>query len=363
MSENQVIEQVMMSPAQAAEHDVQERRVPRQLDGAAKAAVVVRLLLNEGAELPIESLPDDLQARLTAQMGEMGLIDRVTLASVVHEFAEALDSIGLSFPKGLAGALDAMDGRISPQTAARLRKEAGVRQIGDPWGRLAALPVKDLVPFMERESTEIAAVLMAKLDVAKAAELLGQLPGPLARRITYAMSLTGKVSPEAVDRIGLSLAAQMDQQPLMAFSDQPGERLGAILNQSTASTRDDMLEGLEQTDEDFAADVRKSIFTFAHIPARLSPRDVPSVLRAADQTDVVRAIAAAPDLDQQDVVDFLLANMSSRMADQLREEAQEIGKVKPAEGEAAMTAIIGALRQLQADGEITLLTPEEEDEE
>ena len=154
-----------------------EVRVPRRLDSTAKAAIVVRLLLNEGADLPLEDLPHDLQARLTQQMGKMGLVDRVTLASVVHEFAEALDGVGLSFPHGLAGALSALDGKISPQTAARLRKEAGVRQAGDPWARLRAQSVADLAKMAQAESIEIAAVLLSKLDVAKAAELLGKLPG------------------------------------------------------------------------------------------------------------------------------------------------------------------------------------------
>ena len=40
-------------------------RGPIPLDNRAKAAIVVRLLLNEGADLPLEELPDDLQARLT----------------------------------------------------------------------------------------------------------------------------------------------------------------------------------------------------------------------------------------------------------------------------------------------------------
>ena len=47
-------------------------------------------------------------------------------------------------------------------------------------------------------------------DYTGAAALLGSMPGPDARCITYAVSLTSAVTPEAVDRIGLSLAAQLD---------------------------------------------------------------------------------------------------------------------------------------------------------
>ncbi|UWQ92904.1 FliG C-terminal domain-containing protein [Aliisedimentitalea scapharcae] len=333
------------------------------LAGRAKAAIVVRLLLNEGADIPLEELPDELQGVLTHQMGTMGLVDRDTLFSVVQEFAEMLDGVGLSFPKGIGGALTILDGRISPQTAARLRKEAGVRMTGDPWDRLRALPAEDLAELVQAESTEIAAVILSKLDVPKAAELLGKLSGPDARRITYAVSQTGAVTPDTVDRIGISLAAQLDDKPLVAFDTGPGERVGAILNLSPATTREDMLTALDEEDADFASVVRKSIFTFAHIAERLSPRDVPQVIREVDQGDLIVALAFAA-LDPKDTAsaDFILSNISSRMADNLREEVAEKGKIKPADGESAMNTVVGAIRGLEQAGDIELILPEGEED-
>jgi Flagellar motor switch protein len=68
------------------------------LSRRAKAAIVVRLLLNEGADIPLEDLPDELQEALTHQMGSMRLVDRDTLSAVVAEFADEIESIGLSSP-------------------------------------------------------------------------------------------------------------------------------------------------------------------------------------------------------------------------------------------------------------------------
>lgn len=348
------------SPPVANAQDDAPRVVPRALSSRQKAAVVVRLLLNEGADIPLEELPDSLQEKLTHQLGQMGLVDRVTLDAVAQEFAEALDGIGLSFPHGLAGALDAVNGKIAPATAARLRKEAGVRQIGDPWQRLREIPTEDLAEMAQAESTEIAAVMLSKLETAKAAQLLGHLPGPIARRITYAVSKTANVTPEAVERIGWSLAAQLDRRPATAFSDGPGVRVGAILNQSAASTRDGLLTALDEEDTDFAAIVRQSIFTFAHIPARILPRDVPAILRGVDQADLVTALAGAAAEGDKAAATFLLSNMSTRMADNLREEIGERGKVKLSETEEAMTLIVGAIRALVDEGAISLI---EEDRE
>ncbi|HEY9037744.1 MAG TPA: FliG C-terminal domain-containing protein [Roseovarius sp.] len=328
-----------------------------------KAAIIVRFLINEGAEVPLSDLPDALQGALTTQMGSMRYVDRSTLVSVVTEFAAELEGMGLTFPHGVAGALTALDGRISPQTAARLRKEAGVRQFGDPWDQVRAADLDDLVPIILAESTEVAAVMLSKLDVTRAADLLSRLPGDKARRITFAVSQTGAVTPGAVDRIGLSLAAQLNDIPETAFADGPASRIGAILNSTPSALRDDVLTGLDAEDQEFAAQVRRAIFTFANVSARIKPNDVPKITRDVEHAVLVKALSAASAGEMSEVADFILENMSRRMADSLREEIEELGRVKLKDGEEAMTEVVNAVRRLAASGEITLIQPDDESEE
>jgi flagellar motor switch protein FliG len=341
--------------------DVSGGGVSASLSRRGKAAIVVRLLLNEGADLPLEDLPDDLQIALTQQMGAMRLVDRDTLSAVVAEFATELEQVGLSFPAGLAGALDALDGKIGHQTAARLRKQAGVRQFGDPWARLRELGPEALLPVLQNESVDVAAVMLSKLPVALSANLLGRLPGPQARRITYAVSLTSGVTPEAVDRIGLSLATQLDAQPKRAFDTDPVERVGAILNSSTSLTRDDVLTGLDETDQGFANAVRKAIFTFGNIPSRIAPRDIPRILREVAQEKLVIALAGAEAAGFAASRDFILESMSGRLADQLREDMEAAGKIRPADAEEAMSEVVDTIRQMEQSGDLLLIV-EDEDE-
>jgi flagellar motor switch protein FliG len=323
-----------------------------------KAAIIVRLLLSEGAQLPLDSLSEEAQADLTAQMADMRLVDRDTLRAVVEEFVAELEAIGLSFPGGIEGALGMLDGHISPATAARLRREAGVAARGDPWARISGLGPDRLLKVLEEESVEVGAVLLSKINVRTAAELLGQIPGDRARRLAYAISKTGSVDPDTVRRIGLSLAAQLDAEPVRAFPEGPVQRIGAILNSSRAATRDDVLEGLEETDSDFAAEVRRAIFTFANIPDRVAPRDVPRVLRGLDQGVLVSALAHAEgDPAMARARDFILDNTSKRMADGLREEIAE-ASVSAAAGEEATNAVIAEIRRLSDAGDLILLADE-----
>jgi flagellar motor switch protein FliG len=327
-----------------------------------KAAIIVRLMLAEGSPLPLSSLPEAMQTELAQQIGEMRLVDRGTVAAVVAEFLEELEQVGLSFPGGLEGALSLMDGHISGAAAARLRRMVGLRPDADPWDRITALPPDLLRPVLEVESTEIAAIMLSKLPVTKAAALLGKLPGDKARRVAYAMSRTANVDPGTVRRIGMSLLTQLDNQPAKAFDAGPVERVGAILNVSPAVTREEVLQGLDETDQGFAEQVRKAIFTFVHLPQRLAPRDVPRLTRAVDQPTLVTALAGARSPDQQAAAEFILANLSQRMAQTLREEIAERGKVRDRDAEAAMTSVIEAVRGMEREGELTLIRSEEEEE-
>ncbi len=334
-----------------------ESASPLALTGRQKAAIIVRLLLAEGADVPLSDLPDDLQAGLTEQMAAMRLVDRDTLRAVVAEFSALLDAVGLSFPAGLDGALTLLDGRLSTAATGLLRRRAG--EDSDPWPRLAALDEARLLPALAAESTEAGAVILSKLPVAKAAELLSRLPGDRARRIATAMAQTAATRPETVRAIGHALLAQFEVEPPRAFATPPEERVGAILNAAAALTRDDVLKGLDESDTEFARRVRKAIFTFADIPARIAGRDVPKILRMVDQAQLVTALAGANGPEAA-AAEFILANVSQRMAATLREEMAERGKLREKDVETAQSSLVGVIRDLVASGEMALIQDDED---
>ncbi|MEM9247298.1 MAG: FliG C-terminal domain-containing protein [Pseudomonadota bacterium] len=321
-----------------------------------KAAVIVRLLLAEGAKLPLNNLPDGMQEELTNEMGAMSRIDRDTLRAVIEEFAGELDAIGLYFPGGVAGALGVLEDHISPATAARLRREAGVAAKGDPWERISGIKSERLVEVLGQESIEVGAVMLAKLSTSRAAEILGMLPGDRARALSYAISKTAAVDPETVHRIGLALASQLDAEPVRAFSEAPVQMVGDILNAARSATRDDVLDGLEAEDAEFAAEVRRAIFTFLNLPARVDKRDVPKLVKTFDPEKLRVALGyALTDNALQEAANFLLDNMSKRMAESLREEISDADTPSAEDGDEAMAAFITEVRAMAEAGEVLLL--------
>jgi flagellar motor switch protein FliG len=333
---------------------------PQKLTQKQKAAVIVQLLILNGADLTLTDLPDTIQEDLTMQLASLRRINGDTLRVVVEEFVEEFESGGLSFPQGLDGALSMLDGKIAEATSERMRKRHGLNPTGDPWERIGGLDTEKLAEIMTTESIEVAAVILSKIKVSKAAEVLGKIPGEQARRITYAVSQTGAVTPQAVEQIGRSLFDQLATQPVLAFTDGPVERVGAILNSSASETREDVLTGLDETDRSFSDMVRKAIFTFANIATRLEPRDVPKIVKAVDQDVLCTALAAGHQMNNVTSAEFILENMSKRMSEQLREDMEAKPKLKPVDGEAAMNAIVAIVRQLETSGEIFLIADDED---
>ncbi|MEY1555131.1 FliG C-terminal domain-containing protein [Yoonia sp. R2331] len=330
-----------------------------------KAALVVQLLISDGNKLALSSLPEAVQAELAQELGKIRLVDRDTVNAVAEEFAGILASIGLSAPGGASAALAALSEHISPALARKLQAELDAQKGSDPWPRIASLELDQLLPIFQAESVEVGAIVLSKLTVERAAEVLGGLPGDQARRITFAVSQTETATPSAIARIGEALVQDYCQTKEVAFEKPPVDRIGAILNSSPASTRDDLLDGLEGSDADLAKSVRKAIFTFADIPARMQPTDIPAALRSVDPDDLNTAIAfaLASDGPLNDSAEHVLANISQRMAGQMREDAEEMGKVSTKVGEAAMNKVTAAIRALADAGTIKLMSPDEEGDE
>ncbi len=331
---------------------------PRRLRPQQKAAVIVRLLLGQGVSPGVARLAPHHQTQLAHLISQLGNIDRATLAEVVRDFTNRIDNLALTFPDSLTETLELLEPHLAPGPLDALRAAAERRDGNDPWARVAKHNVERLRPLMDSESAEVCAVLLSKLSVSKAAALLADIPEDRAEILAHTVALTETITPDLVERIGAHIAAVIEAVPAKAFHKTAAERVGAILNSTPQAARDKVLDGLTGRDAPFARDVRKSIFSFIHVPMRVNPPDVPLIIRKADNATLITAMAAG--LSSAPLtVEFLLENMSKRLAEQIRDEAEGRGVPKPEEGEGAMADIVSVIRELEAAGEIKLLPPPE----
>lgn len=330
------------------------------LNGLQKAAIIVRVLLAEGVEFPFGSIPSQDQTAMTRALASLRLIDRPTMCAVIEEFVEMLEQVGLSFPESIEDALKLLDGKLDAQATRQLRALTRAGDGADPWAEVEMAEQSDLLRILQQESTVIGAVVLSKLSTERAAALLADLPGEVAQTLALAVGRTEYMSPDVVARIGAELAEQVSNKPPRAFESPSTRRMGEILNSSPAMLREQLLSGLEKTDQVFATGVRKSIFTFQDIPARISATDAPGILRAVDDDDL-KLVLAAEDPTSAPTMDFFLSNISKRMAETLKEDAAALPRPSLKALEAAQARISATIRGMVDSGSVKLVSLDEDD--
>ena len=328
------------------------------LDRAQKAAIVVHLLLSEGADPGVADLPPAAQRRLAHALGSLRGLDRAALRDVVAEFAAELDAAGLRMPRDLPEALRALDGRLSPDVLADLAAQSGARGLGaGAWRALDGLADEALSALLAAETPEVSAVVLSQLPPGRAARLLAEAGPDRGGDVAAAFARTAAIGPDAVSAIALSLGRAAGARPPAGLPDAPEARVGAILNAATTATRGALLDRLEAEAPDFAARVRGAVFSWEDVPTRLDPRDVPRVLRDVDDGALLAALGAEPD---GPVATFLMGAISKRLAEQMRGQIEEAGPVAPDDAEAGRSAVAAAIRALDDAGTLSLLAPDED---
>ena len=73
---------------------------------------------------------------------------------------------------------------------------------------------------------------------------------------------------------------------------------------------------------------------------------------------LVTALAGAEAASMKPSAEFILENMSARMADSLREEVSDKGTVTSADMEDAMASIVQSIRAMESSGELLLIVDE-----
>ena len=327
---------------------------PKPLPRRQKAAVILQFLHDNGINPDLALLSEDAQIALTREMGLIGQIDTLTIDCVIREFLDAVEHTGLSGPNGLSDAFAQISGSLSETVQARLKDEISGT---DPWGAVKAMPTDRLRQIMQAEAIEIGSIVLGQLPVDIAADILGQLPGDHARKITYAMSRTNGVSSQILGLIGTTLNESYQRKSDPVFGDTPPKRLGAILTASQGTLRDSLLDDLNQEDPVFTNEVRQSIFTFADIPERIAPPDVPTIIREVPNDIAIPALACALAIagPTTDAAAYILSNLSKRLAEQLKEDIEAAPTPTPSEGEQAQSKFISVVSDLASKGDIALV--------
>lgn len=318
------------------------------LTGAQKCAILVLLL----EEAQAAELLRRLNAAEVRAVGEAML----TVAEIAPAMVDAVLDEFLARTRGVE-ALDAQGREARARLNLALgspRAERVIEEIGPPAAvkRMAGLDWIDasgVAGLLNDEHPQAVAVVLAHLEAARAAAVLDGLPEEMQADVVLRLATLGPVAPDEVT----ALEADLEAKLMLRAKTQGAVRLaGAAFTArlvNLSSRQAALIAALAGVDPGLAGSIAESSFAFGDL-AKLAPRELQSVLREVDQGVLVLALKGAA----VSLRELVFAAMSSRAADQLRDELAAMGPTKKAEVTAAQADVCALVRRMADAGTVMM---------
>lgn len=317
------------------------------LSGLQKAAV---LLISLGSEASIEVFKHLDPSEVAQLSAEISRLPHVSM-SVAHSVMEECQNLAIAEGGSILGGLDYAKNDLEKVVGKERAEEImGNLQESRP-GTLNVvkrIDPRNLLNFTRREHPQTLALILAKLDPARAGKFLVELPPELQSEVVLRIANMDKTVPEVLEQIESVLEERlaMFSGPEVAMTG--GVKAAAeILNQVSRAQEEKILEGLETVDEGLAQNIRNLMFTFQDL-VLVDDRGIQRVLREVNQRELAMALKAA----SEEVKAKIFKNMSERAATMLKEEMEDMGPVRVREVEEVQVRIVTVVRALQEVGEI-----------
>lgn len=327
------------------------------LNGRKKAAI---LLVHLGVDISSEiykNLTDEEIEQITVEVATLGSVSQDQVNEIVEEFyttalaKEYISSGGVSMAREiLQRALG--DGR-AVEIIGRLQ---GALQVS-PFDFLKKVDPQHLINFIQGEHPQTIALILAHLEHAQAATVMGALPNDLQSDVAIRIATMDQTAPEIINEVERVLERKIATVLSQEFSVAGGvEALAELLNRVDRSTERGIMEVLEEDSPDLAEEIKKLMFVFEDTVI-LDDKAVQQILKEIDPKELALALKGASDR----VKDKIFGNMSSRAGDMIKEDMEFMGPVRLRNVEEAQQKIVAVIRRLEEAGEIIVSRGGEED--
>lgn len=330
-----------------------------------RAAVIIALL-GEGAAKPIvEKLDDAALAKVITALENISMLAREELVEIAIDFLTQLRQNAGSMRGGRERARAVMSGIVDSSRLNLLYgnapQESGggmADQGGDPWERLQAREPQQVAEYLGRLPPNIIALVLRKLDPGMASNILCMLPDEKVSPTLGQMVTSNKVDPgidTAIERM-LEIEFLNNKEEVAASNDEYLETIGEVLSLIPDSKRDSLVSFLRTQHETKLPIIQKGLFTIESLPEILPRNSVPIVFREIDNAVMIKVLASLQ-ASYASVSDYLLSNISSRMADSLRDEIKDAPAVSQEASDTLQREFLTSLMDLKRRGLITIVRP------
>jgi flagellar motor switch protein FliG len=324
-----------------------------------KAAVIIGVLGTEAAGPVLEKLDENSLRQFTDAMSCLKRIDATQVRATIAEFLSELQHDDEAVHGGLANVRGLLERHVAEELLTRILDDAESPSAHNVWQKLAKVSDDALADFLAHEHPQTVAVVVSRFRPEHAARILNLFELELARDVVLGLSRVAGLDPQIVEAIGSTMGSDfLSAHASESKRGSPADRIGAIMNYTSPPIRDQILDRIEADQPEFAEDIRRKMFTVEDIPTRLPKRAVAALVRSLEQETLLNMLFATKE-SAPAIGEFILSNISTRMAEQLREELGNITTVRRKDGDRAQSEVIRIIRDLVASNEIELVDEDE----
>ena len=314
------------------------------------AAVVVSLGADKASQLYQFMDAVDVET-LTLEVARLGLLDTEQTESILNEFYQNCLTNKAVTEGGLEYARAVLEKAFGSQTADNLLDKVTKSLKNREFSFLRKANVKSLFSALQNERPQTIAVVLSYVDPDKAAGVIEQLPANQQLRVVEAIATMESANPTAIKIIEAEMERKFSSIITSSNVKVGGiDYVAGIMNNLDRSSEKNIFDGLSDRNADLADEIRKRMFVFEDI-ITMDDRSIQRFVRDCDTRDLVLSLKTA----HADVANKLFANMSTRMAEIIRDDLEITTNVRIKDVEDAQQRIVGVIRDLEEKNEIVIL--------
>ena len=323
----------------------------QQLTNAQKAAaVIVSLGTDKASQLYQYMDPEDLET-LTLEVARLGMLDATTTEEILTEFYQSCMTNKAVTEGGLEYARAVLEKAFGSQTALMLLEKVTKTLKNREFAFLNKADIKSLFSALQNERPQTIALVLSYVDPDKAAGVVEQLEPERQIKVVEAIATMESASPAAIKIVEAEMERKFSSIITSNNVKVGGiDYVAGIMNNLDRSSEKSIFDGLTERNAELADEIRKRMFVFEDI-ITMDDRSIQRFVRDCDPRDLVLALKAA----NADVSNKLFSNMSSRMAESIRDDLEITTNVRMKDVEDAQQRIVGIIRDLEERNEIVIL--------
>jgi flagellar motor switch protein FliG len=322
----------------------------RTISGRQKAAILM-VALGEAASAQVfkHLRPEEID-ELTLEIAGVGTVAQDTRQQVLQEMYETaiaqnyIAEGGLEYARNIL--VQALGADRADEVLSRLAQSIQV----SPFEFLRRTDAAQILNVIANEHPQTVALILAYLPADTAGQVLSSLPAELQAEVAMRVALMDRTAPEVIREIENVLERKLSTVINQDFTSAGGiKALVEVLGKVDRGTEKVILESLEEQNPELADEVRRLMFLFEDI-VLLDDRSVQQVLREVDGKELAIALKGTG----ANVQEKIFGNMSSRAAENIKEDLQYMGPVRVSQVEEAQQKIVGVIRRLEDSGQIII---------